>query len=150
MKKAQAEGFEFKEKNIHFGIDLATEHEKYLAEKYFDGPVYVYDYPSEIKSFYMYQNDDGTARGFDLLIPQIGELIGGSQREDRYLVLMDTINKKGQDLSQLKWYTDLRKNGYAPSSGFGLGFERLIMFLTGVDNIRDVIPFPRTTGKLNF
>ena len=150
LNDAQNNGVEFNEKNITFGIDLATEHEKYLAGEHFKGPVYVYDYPSEIKSFYMYQNGDGTARGFDLLIPQIGELIGGSQREERYDVLMETLNSKNQDYKSLEWYIDLRKNGYVTSSGFGLGFERLIMFLTGVDNIRDVIPFPRTTGKLNF
>ena len=98
----------------------------------------------------MYNNGDGTVRGFDLLIPQIGELIGGSQREDRHDVLMEILEKKGQNLSDLSWYTDLRKNGYAKSSGFGLGFERLIMLLTGTENIRDVIPFPRTPGKINF
>ncbi|NQX83424.1 MAG: asparagine--tRNA ligase [Mycoplasmataceae bacterium] len=150
LNKASKSGVEFKEKDIHFGIDLATEHEKFLAETHFDGPVYVYDYPAEIKSFYMYDNGDGTVRGFDLLIPKIGELIGGSQREDRYDVLMKVINSKGQNLSELNWYLNLRKNGYAKSSGFGLGFERLVMLLTGVENIRDVLPFPRTPGKLNF
>ncbi len=150
LNAAQANGVEFKEKDIKFGIDLATEHEKYLAGEHFKGPVYVYDYPKEIKSFYMYDNGDGTVRGYDLLVPEIGELIGGSQREDRYQVLMDNIKATGQDLSDLSWYTDLRKNGYAASSGFGLGFERLVMLLTGVENIRDVLPFPRTPGKLNF
>ena len=148
--KARENGVIFDEKNIVFGIDLATEHEKYLAGEHFKSPVYVYDYPSEIKSFYMYQNGDGTARGFDLLIPQIGELIGGSQREERYDVLMETLKQKGQDFTTLDWYINLRKTGYVTSSGFGLGFERLVMFLTGTDNIRDVLPFPRTTGKLNF
>ncbi len=150
LNDALSNGVEFKEKDITFGIDLATEHEKYLAGEHFKSPVYVYDYPAEIKSFYMYDNEDGTVRGYDLLVPEIGELIGGSQREDRYDVLMANIAKKGQDLSDLSWYTDLRKNGYASSSGFGLGFERLVMLLTGVENIRDVIPFPRTPGKLNF
>ncbi len=150
LNEALNNGVEFKEKNIEFGIDLATEHEKYLAGEHFKSPVYVYDYPFEIKSFYMYDNEDGTVRGYDLLVPEIGELIGGSQREDRYDILMANIAKKGQDLSDLSWYTDLRKNGYATSSGFGLGFERLVMLLTGVENIRDVLPFPRTPGKLNF
>lgn len=150
LNNAIKDGVKFKENNIKFGIDFATEHEKYLAGEHFGSPVYIYDYPAEIKSFYMYKNDDDTVRGFDLLVPQIGELIGGSQREYRYDVLMEIINKKGVDLSGLKWYTDLRKNGYADSTGFGLGFERLIMLLTGTENIRDVIPFPRTPGKLNF
>lgn len=150
LKTALANGEEFKETNIEFGIDLATEHEKFLAGKHFNGPVYVYNYPSEIKSFYMYNNGDGTVRGYDLLVPRIGELIGGSQREDRYDVLMDVVKSKGQDLSELDWYLNLRKNGYAKSSGFGLGFERLVMLLTGTENIRDVLPFPRTPGKLNF
>lgn len=150
LNDALNNGIEFKEKDIKFGIDLATEHEKYLAGEHFKSPVYVYDYPMEIKSFYMYDNGDGTVRGYDLLVPEIGELIGGSQREDRYDVLMKNIELKGQDLSELSWYTDLRKNGYATSSGFGLGFERLVMMLTGVENIRDVLPYPRTPGKLNF
>ncbi len=150
LVKAMESGVQFKEKDIKFGIDLATEHEKYLAGEHFKGPVYVYDYPFEIKSFYMYDNQDGTVRGYDLLVPEIGELIGGSQREDRYDILMENIKKKGTDLSDLAWYTDLRKNGFAPSSGFGLGFERLVMLLTGTENIRDVLPFPRTPGKLNF
>ncbi len=150
LNEAQKNGTTFEENDIEFGIDLATEHEKYLSGEHFNSPVYVYDYPTEIKSFYMYQNGDGTARGFDMLVPNIGELMGGSQRESRYDVLKDIIDKKGQDLSELEWYINLRKNGYADSTGFGLGFERLVMFLSGTENIRDVIPFPRTTGKLNF
>ncbi len=150
LKGAIESGIEFKEKDIEFGIDLATEHEKYLAGEHFKSPVYVYDYPLEIKSFYMYDNGDETVRGYDLLVPEIGELIGGSQREERYDILMKNIEKKGQDLSDLSWYTDLRKNGYATSSGFGIGFERLVMLVTGTENIRDVLPFPRTPGKLNF
>lgn len=150
LNNAIANGVQFKETDIQFGIDLATEHEKYLAGEHFNGPVYVYDYPADIKSFYMYDNQDGTVRGYDLLVPEIGELIGGSQREDRYDILMANIAKKGTDLSDLAWYTDLRKNGYAASSGFGLGFERLVMLVTGTENIRDVLPYPRTPGKLNF
>ncbi len=150
LNNALESGVEFQEKDIKFGLDLATEHEKYLAGEHFKSPVYVFDYPKEIKSFYMYDNGDETVRGFDLLVPEIGELIGGSQREYRYDVLMSNINAKGQDLSELDWYIDLRKNGYADSAGFGLGFERLVMLLTGTENIRDVLPFPRTPGKLNF
>ena len=150
LKKAVIDGVDFKEKEIEFGIDFGTEHEKYLAGEHFKSPVYIYDYPSSIKSFYMYQNGNDTCRGFDLLIPNIGELIGGSQRENRYDVLMETISKKGIDASSLAWYTDLRKNGYADSTGFGLGFERLVMYITGTENIRDVLPYPRTPGKLNF
>lgn len=150
LEEAIKEGVKFEENKIEFGIDLSTEHEKFISGKHFKSPVYIFDYPKEIKSFYMYDNQDGTVRGFDLLIPKIGELIGGSQREDRYSVLMEIIKEKGQDLSELDWYINLRKNGYAKSSGFGLGFERLIMFLTSTDNIRDVIPFPRTPGKLRF
>lgn len=150
LNKAIENGVKFEETNIEFGIDLATEHEKYLAGELKKGPVYVYDYPKSIKSFYMYDNGDETVRGYDLLIPEIGELIGGSQREDRYDQLMENVKLKGQDLSSLKWYTDLRKDGYAPSSGFGLGFERLVMMLTGTENIRDVLPYARTPGKLNF
>ncbi len=150
LKEAVSNGIQFTETNIEFGLDLGTEHEKYLANDHFKGPVYVYDYPKSIKSFYMYDNQDGTVRGYDLLVPEIGELIGGSQREERYEILMENIKEKGVDLSDLSWYTDLRKNGYATSSGFGLGFERLIMLLTGTENIRDVLPYPRTPGKINF
>jgi len=151
LKTAKEEkGVKFDFDKIEFGIDLSTEHEKYIAGTHFKSPVFIFDYPAEIKSFYMYKNDDGTVRGYDLIVPEIGEIIGGSQREDRYDVLIKTINEKKQDLSDLQWYIDLRKNGYAKSSGYGLGFERIVMLLTGVENIRDVIPFPRTTGKLNF
>ncbi len=150
LNNAITNGVEFKENDIKFGIDLGTEHEKYLAGEHFKSPVFIYDYPKEIKSFYMYDNQDDTVRGYDLLVPEIGELIGGSQREDRYDVLMSNIEKKGTDLSELSWYTDLRKNGYAKSSGFGLGFDRLVMLLTGTENIRDVLPYPRTPGKLKF
>ncbi len=150
LNNAITNGVEFKENDIKFGIDLGTEHEKYLAGEHFKSPVFIYDYPKEIKSFYMYDNQDDTVRGYDLLVPEIGELIGGSQREDRYDVLMSNIEKKGTDLSELSWYTDLRKNGYAESSGFGLGFDRLVMLLTGTENIRDVLPYPRTPGKLKF
>lgn len=141
----------FKDDKFIFGNELSTEHEKYLAEKYANGPIFVYDYPAKNSSFYMYRNNDNeTARGFDLLVPRIGELIGGSQREDNYQRLIKIINEKKLELKELTWYLDLRKYGYAKSSGFGIGFERLIMFITGVENIRDVLPFPRTPGKLEF
>ncbi len=141
----------FENNNIEFGIDLATEHEKYLSKELGNGPIYIYDYPKDIKSFYMYQNEDGkTVRGFDLLVPNIGELIGGSQREENYDKLIKNAEKKGIDITEIEWYANLRRTGYAISSGFGVGFERLVMFVTGVENIRDVIPFPRTPGKIRF
>ena len=150
LQEAKNNGVKFDFDNIEFGIDLSTEHEKYLAGEHFNSPLYIYDYPEEIKSFYMYGNGDGTVRGYDLIVPEIGEIIGGSQREDRYDILTKIIKEKKQDLSELEWYINLRKNGYSKSTGYGLGFERMVMLLTGVENIRDVIPFPRTTGKLNF
>ncbi len=138
------------DKKIKFGDDLSTENEKYLS-KSANGPIFIYDYPKEIKSFYMYQNNDKkTVRGFDLLVPDIGELIGGSQREDRIDLLIENAKLKKINLDEIEWYISLRKYGYSKSSGFGIGFERLVMFFTGVDNIRDSIPFPRTPGKLNF
>ena len=152
LQQAVKDGAKFEVSNIEFGIDLGSEHEKYLSEQIFKGPVYVHDYPSKIKSFYMYQNGDGTCRGFDLLVPGIGELIGGSERETRYDVLLKTIEEKGlnKDEMRLDWYIDLRRQGYSQSSGYGLGFERFVMLLTGVENIRDVLPFPRTPGKINY
>ncbi|MGZ9428503.1 asparagine--tRNA ligase [Mycoplasma sp. 1012] len=139
----------FEEKNIYFGLDLATEHEKYLAEKLFNGPVAVINYPKEFKAFYMYQNDDNkTVAAFDLLVPGIGELIGGSQREVRYEKLLERVRELSIPEDDLKWYLDLRRFGDAGSSGFGLGFERLVMYVTGIDNIRDTIPFPRTVNNL--
>ncbi len=151
LKAAKANGVKFEIDDLHFGMDLASEHEKYLSSIYAKGPIFVFDYPKEIKSFYMFQNDDGkTSRGFDLLVPSIGELIGGSQREEDYEKLLKTIKEKGLKVEGLEWYIDFRKNGYAPSSGFGLGFERLVMLLTGTENIRDVLPFPRTPGELEF
>ncbi len=140
---------EFDEKNIFWGMDLQSEHERYLTEKVYKKPVFLTDYPKEIKSYYMKQNDDGkTVAAADLLVPGIGELIGGSQREDDYeklKVRMAECNIPAED-----WYLDLRRYGGATHSGFGLGFERMVMYLTGVSNIRDVIPFPRTVGSLEF
>lgn len=139
----------FEEKDIFFGMDLASEHEKFLAENIVKGPVAVINYPKDIKAFYMYQNDDGkTVAAFDLLVPGIGELVGGSQRENRYQKLVDRINELKITQETLQWYLDLRRFGYAPSSGFGLGFERLVMYVTGTSNIRDVIPFPRVAGSI--
>ncbi|WP_338983676.1 asparagine--tRNA ligase [Spiroplasma endosymbiont of Othius punctulatus] len=141
----------FEESKIEFGIDLATEHERYICEKHFKKPVFVTDYPKEIKSFYMKLNDDGkTVAATDLLVPGIGELVGGSQREDSYDNLIKRCNELKINPEDLKWYIDLRKFGYFKSAGFGLGFERLVMYLTGAKNIRDVIPFPRTPKNLLF
>ena len=136
---------------VHWGMDIQTEHERYLAEEHFGCPVCVYNYPKEIKAFYMRQNDDGkTVAAVDVLVPGIGELIGGSQREERLNVLEARIKELGLDMDSYWWYLELRKYGTTPHAGFGLGFERLIMYLTGVSNIRDVLPFPRTTGSAEF
>ncbi|MGL1894404.1 MAG: asparagine--tRNA ligase [Spirochaetaceae bacterium] len=135
---------------VSWGIDLHTEHEKYLT-KHFNGPVSVVDYPKDIKAFYMKLNDDGkTVRGVDVLVPRLGEIIGGSQREDDYDVLKQKIEAVGLDPAEYEWYLDTRKYGSVPHSGFGLGFARLIMYVTGMENIRDVIPFPRTAKNLTF
>lgn len=140
---------EFEEQNIFFGMDLGSEHEKFIAEKVVNGPVAMINYPKDIKAFYMYQNDDKkTVAAFDLLVPGIGEIIGGSQRESRYELLVQRLKELKIKKEPLQWYLDLRKYGYAPSSGFGIGFERLVMYVTGVANIRDVIPFPRTPGNI--
>ena len=134
-----------------FGKDLQTEHERFLSEEHFKRPVIVFDYPKEIKAFYMRLNDDGeTVAAMDVLVPRIGELIGGSQREERLDVLTARIRELGQDPAAYWWYLDLRRFGSVPHSGFGMGFERLVMLLTGISNIRDAIPFPRTPGSLEF
>ncbi len=139
------------EYSVTFGTDLQTEHERFLSEEYFKSPVTVYDYPKNIKAFYMRMNDDNeTVAAMDLLVPRIGELIGGSQREERLDVLTNRITELGMHPEDFWWYLDLRRFGSVPHAGFGLGFERLIMMLTGVSNIRDVIPFPRTVGSLEF
>jgi asparaginyl-tRNA synthetase len=136
---------------VSFGTDLQTEHERFLAEEHFKGPVTVYDYPKDIKAFYMRANDDGeTVAAMDLLVPRIGELVGGSQREERLDKLEKRINELGQKPENYWWYLDLRRYGSVPHSGFGMGFERLVMLLTGINNIRDVIAFPRTPGSLEF
>ncbi|WP_060872689.1 asparagine--tRNA ligase [Myroides odoratus] len=134
-----------------WGADLQSEHERYLVEKHFKCPVILFDYPADIKAFYMRMNEDGkTVRAMDILFPGIGEIVGGSEREERYDVLLDKIESMGIDKEELWWYLDTRKFGTAPHSGFGLGFERLVLFVTGMTNIRDVIPFPRTPQNAAF
>ncbi|MDH5297630.1 MAG: asparagine--tRNA ligase [Desulfobulbaceae bacterium] len=133
---------------VEWGADLQSEHERYLSEEVFKGPVVVTDYPKTIKPFYMRANDDGrTVAAMDILLPSIGEIVGGSQREERYDRLAARITEQGLDLADYGWYLDLRRYGSAPHAGFGLGFERLIQFVTGMGNIREVIPFPRTPGS---
>jgi asparaginyl-tRNA synthetase len=136
---------------VHWGADLQSEHERYLTEETFKKPVIVTDYPKEIKAFYMRANDDGkTVRAMDVLAPRIGEIIGGSQREERYDVLLEKIRAQKLPEAAYWWYLELRKFGSAPHAGFGLGVERMLMYLTGMKNIRDVIPFPRTPGNIGF
>ena len=134
-----------------WGADLQSEHERFLVEKHFKSPVILFDYPADIKAFYMRLNDDGkTVRAMDVLFPGIGEIAGGSQREERLDVLLEKIKSLGIDEKELWWYLDLRKFGTAVHSGFGLGFERMVQFATGMSNIRDVIPFPRTPQSAEF
>lgn len=136
---------------VEFGTDLQTEHERYLCEECFQKPVIVYDYPLTIKPFYMRHNDDGeTVAAMDLLVPRVGELVGGSQREERLEVLEERMRRDGMNLAAYDWYLDIRRFGSVPHAGFGLGFERFLMMVTGVSNIRDVIPFPRTPRWLEF
>ena len=141
----------FKYNIDEWGADLQSEHERFLVEKHFNCPVILYDYPATIKAFYMRMNEDQkTVRAMDILFPGIGEIVGGSQREERLDVLQDRIKAMGIDEEELWWYLDLRRFGSAPHSGFGLGFERLVLFATGMSNIRDVIPFPRTPQNAAF
>ena len=150
LEEAEKNGAKF-EFSPYWGCDIATEHERYLTEKIFGCPVMVFNYPKEIKSFYMKQNDDGkTVKAVDVLVPGIGELIGGSEREESYEKLCAEIEKRGMDKSIYDWYLDLRKFGTVPHSGFGLGFERLIRYVTGMENIRDVIPYPRAPKLADF
>ena len=140
--------FEYK---VSWGTDLQTEHERYLTEEVFKRPVFVTDYPKEIKAFYMKLNEDGkTVAAMDCLVPGIGEIIGGSQREERLDVLKARMAELGLNEEDYWWYLELRKFGTATHSGFGLGFERMLMYLTGMQNIRDVIPFPRTPKNAEF
>ena len=136
---------------VHWGTDLQSEHERYLVEEHFKKPVILTDYPKEIKAFYMKQNEDGkTVRAMDVLFPNIGEIIGGSEREENYDKLLQRIEELDIPMKDMWWYLDTRRFGTVPHSGFGLGFERLVLFVTGMTNIRDVIPFPRTPGKAEF
>jgi asparaginyl-tRNA synthetase len=147
LKKSGAD-FKFP---VEWGCDLQTEHERYLTEQVYKKPVFVIDYPKEIKAFYMRLNDDGkTVAAMDLLVPGVGEIIGGSQREERLDVLLDRMKECGLKEEDYWWYINLRRYGGTKHAGYGLGFERIIMYLTGVSNIRDVIPFPRTVGNLEF
>ncbi len=143
-----AHKFEFP---VYWGADLQSEHERYLVEEHFKKPVILTDYPKEIKAFYMKQNEDGkTVRAMDVLFPNIGEIIGGSEREESYDKLLARIEELDIPMKDMWWYLDTRRFGTVPHSGFGLGFERLVLFVTGMTNIRDVIPFPRTPGKAEF
>jgi asparaginyl-tRNA synthetase len=142
------QSFEFP---VSWGVDLQSEHERFLTEQHFKNPVILYDYPKQIKSFYMRVNEDGrTVRAMDVLVPRVGEIIGGSQREERLDVLEARMKEMGLDPQAYWWYLDLRRYGTVPHSGFGLGLERTIQFITGMANIRDVIPFPRVPGSAEF
>jgi len=150
LEKAVAKGINF-EFDPRWGCDLQSEHEKFLTEKIAGGPVIVTDYPKDIKAFYMKLNDDGkTVRAMDVLVPRLGEIIGGSQREEDLQKLSRRMIEMKMNLEDYSWYLDLRRYGSVPHSGFGLGFERLIQYVTGMANIRDVIPFPRTVGNADF
>ena len=147
LKKADVD-FEYP---VEWGIDLQTEHERYLTDKVFKKPVFVTDYPKDIKAFYMRLNDDNkTVSAMDLLVPGVGELMGGSQREERLDVLVERMKELGLNEEDYWWYLELRKFGGTKHAGFGLGFERCVMYLTGISNIRDVIPFPRTAKNAEF
>ena len=151
LQKAVADGVKFEFPITHWGMDLSSEHERYLVEEHFKRPVIMTDYPSEIKSFYMKKNEDGkTMQGTDVLFPRIGEIIGGSVREENYDKLVQEIESRGMKREIYDWYLDTRKYGTCPHGGFGLGFERLILFVTGMQNIRDVIPFARTPKNAEF
>ena len=146
--KGSGQSFEFP---VQWGTDLQSEHERYLAETAIGRPVIVTDYPNDIKAFYMRRNDDGkTVAAMDVLVPRIGEIIGGSQREERLDVLRDSMRIKAMDEDHYWWYLDLRRFGTVPHAGFGLGLERVVQFTTGMQNIRDVIPFPRTPRNAEF
>ncbi len=151
LKRAVEEGHKFEDMDIKFGMDFGSEHERYVCEKVVNGPVFATHYPKEIKAFYMRVSDDQkTVDSFDLLVPGIGELIGGSARENNYETLVNKAKHHGIKESELQWYFDLRRFGSAPSAGFGLGFERFIMYITGIQNIRDSIPFPRTPDSIGW
>ncbi|MBQ1692226.1 MAG: asparagine--tRNA ligase, partial [Erysipelotrichaceae bacterium] len=137
------------ENKVSWGMDLNTEHERYLSEQVVKGPVFLTDYPKDIKAFYMRLNDDGkTVAACDLLVPHVGELVGGSQREERLDLIEKRMDELGMDKEGYQWYLDLRRYGGCKHAGFGLGFERMVMYLTGMENIRDVLPYPRTPKNL--
>lgn len=151
LQEAVKNGHRFECSDIEFGLDLGSEHERYLTEEVFKGPIFLTDYPKEIKAFYMKQNDDGkTVGAVDLLVPGIGELCGGSEREADYGKLLNRMKELGMNIELYQWYLDLRKNGSLPHSGFGLGFERLVMLVTGISNIRDTLPYPRCYHDMEF
>ena len=142
---------QFENQDIFWGMDLQSEHERYICEKVVNGPVFLTDYPKDIKAFYMRINEDGkTVAACDLLVPYVGELVGGSQREERYDVLVNRMKEMNMEQETLQWYLDLRRFGGCKHSGFGLGFDRMLMYLSGVQNIRDVQPYPRTPRNLVF
>jgi asparaginyl-tRNA synthetase len=150
LKKAVAAGHQFDNNNIEWGMDLQSEHERYLTEQVVKGPLFLTDYPKEIKAFYMRLNSDGkTVAACDLLVPFVGDLVGGSQREERFELLAKRMEELG-NREGLEWYLDLRKYGGCPHAGFGIGFDRLLMYVTGINNIRDVQPYPRTPGTIGF
>ncbi len=150
LEEAVAKGHKF-QYPVYWGVDLASEHERYLVEQHFERPVILTDYPKEIKAFYMKQNEDGkTVRAMDVLFPKIGEIIGGSEREASYDKLLERITELNIPMKDMWWYLETRKYGTCPHAGFGLGFERLLLFVTGMSNIRDVIPFPRTPNSAEF
>ena len=150
LQEAVKNGHKFDNNNIEWGMDLQSEHERYLTEEVVKGPLFLTDYPKEIKAFYMRENDDGkTVAACDLLVPQVGELVGGSQREERYDRLKAKMEKLGND-KELDWYLDTRRFGGCRHSGFGIGFDRLLMYVTGMQNIRDVQPYPRTSGSIKY
>lgn len=151
LQKAKEDGHKFDNDNIYWGMDLQSEHERYITEQIIKGPVFLTDYPKDIKAFYMRVNDDNkTVAACDLLVPNVGELVGGSQREERYDVLLNRMHEIGMKTEGLEWYLDLRRYGGCKHAGFGIGFDRLLMYVTGMGNIRDVQPFPRTPNNLKF
>jgi asparaginyl-tRNA synthetase len=151
LLKAKAEGHQFKNDNIYWGLDLESEHERYLTEQVFKGPIFLTNYPKEIKAFYMKQNPDGkTVAAVDLLVPEIGELVGASEREADYAKLLSRMQELKMNIPAYQWYLDLRRYGTCPHAGFGLGFERMMQFVTGMQNIRDVEAYPRTYKECDF
>ncbi len=150
LKEAVKNGHKFDNPNIEWGMDLQSEHERYLTEEVIKGPLFLTDYPKDIKAFYMRLNDDGkTVAACDLLVPMVGELVGGSQREERYELLKKKMEELG-NLKELEWYLDTRRYGGCRHAGFGIGFDRLLMYITGMQNIRDVQPYPRTSGSIKY